>query len=249
MGRMICDTIKQEQSKNNDKKIVCGISRVEHTNETFPIFSWDDMNDFNDKADVLIDFSHASNLSKIITYCIERNIPAVIGTTGFDNVDEEKIRIASETIPIFKSANMSIGINIVNLVLENIAEILFSNNFDIEILEKHHNKKVDIPSGTSLMFAETIKKIVKEHNETILNINTERKSQRIKNEIGIASIRCGDIVGEHSIIFAGSGESLEIKHNATSRKIFSIGALNAAMFITSQSPGLYSMRDLFKLKT
>ncbi len=217
-------------------EVVCGIS-TRNAKDSFPIF--DDINNFSGYADVLIDFSTALAVPKIIDYCVKRKIPAVICTTGIDAETEKKICDAAKIIPIFKSANMSLGINIVNLILEQVAKTLFDLNFDIEILEKHHNQKIDAPSGTALLLADTIKKSIGN-----LDYKFQRNNLRQKNEIGISCVRGGTIVGEHSIIFAGIDETIEIKHCAQSREIFAFGAIKAAEFILNKPPQLYSMRDM-----
>lgn len=220
-------------------KIVCGISQEIDNTKQFPVY--DDIFKFNGDADVLIDFSIATAVPKIIDYCTQKKIPAVICTTGIDNTTQKKIEYSAKIIPIMQSANMSIGINIINLILERISKVLFDMNFDIEILEKHHNKKIDSPSGTALLLADTINKSL----ENKLEYSFDRNHQRQKNELGISCIRGGTIVGEHSIIFAGPNENIEIKHTAYSREIFAIGALKAAEFIINKPNGLYSMKDLF----
>lgn len=234
MGKTVVDLVSQSQHE-----IVCGISSHEGKNRDFMIL--DDINKFDLKADVLIDFSVASATSNFIYYCTKKNIPAVICTTGLDKKTDDLIINASHEIAIFKSANMSLGINIINLILQKFSQMLFDFNFDIEILEKHHNKKLDAPSGTALLFADTIKKSVRES----LNLDYSHNHLRNKNDIGIASIRGGTIVGEHEIIFAGTNETIQIKHTAQSREIFALGAIKAGEFIINKTAGLYSMQDMF----
>ena len=234
MGKTVVDLVSQSQHE-----IVCGISSHEKKNRDFMILA--DINKFDLKADVLIDFSVASATSNFIYYCTKKNIPAVICTTGLDKKTDDLIIKASHEIAIFKSANMSLGINIINLILQKFSQMLFDFNFDIEILEKHHNKKLDAPSGTALLFADTIKKSVRES----LNLDYSRNHLRNKNDIGIASIRGGTIVGEHEIIFAGTNETIQIKHTAQSREIFALGAIKAGEFIINKTAGLYSMQDMF----
>lgn len=232
MGQVLSDIAAQKN------EIVCGISPGTKHNLLFPVL--DDLKKFTGLADVLIDFSTAEAVANIIDCCVHRKLPAVICTTGFDEWTEKKIDDAAKIVPIFKSANMSIGINIVDFVLRRISKTLFDMDFDIEIFEKHHNKKIDAPSGTALLLAETIKKSVGDD----LNYVTQRNYLRNKNELGISCMRGGTIIGEHSVIFAGQNENVEIKHIAQSREIFAIGALKAAEFILNKPPGLYSMQDL-----
>ena len=235
MGKVVVELAKQKKHE-----IVCGISRNEKKNHDFIIL--DDINKFVGKADVLIDFSVADATSNFVCYCAEKKIPAVICTTGLDSKTENLIIDTAKKIPIFKSANMSLGVNIIALILKNFSRILFDLNFDIEILEKHHNKKLDAPSGTALLLAEMIKKSVKQD----LNLDYERNHLRNKNDLGIVSIRGGNIVGEHEIIFAGQNETIEIKHIAQSREIFALGAIKAGEFILNKNSGLYSMQDMLK---
>lgn len=233
MGQVLSRIAKEKYN------IVCGISKDIGRQEKFPVY--DDIYKFNGNADVLIDFSIACAVPKIINYCCEKKIPAVICTTGIDDNIQKKIDEATKIIPIMQSANMSIGINVVNYILEKISSVLYNMDFDIEILEKHHNKKIDSPSGTALLLAKTI-------NETLdnkLEYTEQRNHKREKNELGISCIRGGTIVGEHSVIFAGMDENIEIKHVAQSREIFAIGALKAAEFILNKPAGLYTMKDLF----
>ena len=235
MGKTVVNLVNQSKHE-----IVCGISSHEKKNHDFIIL--DDIDKFDLNADILIDFSVANATSNFVAYCAKKNIPAVICTTGLSKQTEDLIISASHEIPIFKSANMSLGINIINLILQNFSQMLFDFNFDIEILEKHHNKKLDAPSGTALLFADTIKKSIKQD----LNLDYSRNHLRNKNDIGIASIRGGNIVGEHEIIFAGQNETIQIKHTAQSREIFALGAIKAGEFILNKPAGLYSMQDIFK---
>lgn len=233
MGQVLC---KIASEKFN---IACGIAKHIENSMPFPIY--DDIYKFNGSADVLIDFSIASAVSKIIDYCRQKKIPAVICTTGIDDATQKKIDEAAKIIPIMQSANMSIGVNVVNCILKKISAALYDMDFDIEIVEKHHNKKVDSPSGTALLLAKTINNSLDNKLEYV----SDRNHKRQKNELGISCVRGGTIVGEHSIIFAGENENIEIKHTAQSREIFAIGALKAAQFILNKPAGLYSMDDLF----
>lgn len=235
MGKVVVELAKQKKHE-----IVCGISRHEKKNHDFIIL--DDINKFDGQADVLIDFSVANATNNFVYYCVEKKIPAVICTTGLNDKTENLIIEAAKKIPIFKSANMSLGINIIALILKNFSQMLFDFDFDIEILEKHHNKKLDAPSGTALLLAEMIKKSVKQN----LKLDYERNHLRNKDDLGIVSVRGGNIVGEHEIIFAGQNETIEIKHIAQSREIFALGAIKAGEFILNKNSGLYSMQDILK---
>ncbi len=194
--------------------------------------------------DVIIDFSSHSSLSKLLKYAMKDNCKLVIGTTGYTDKEEKAIEAASGEIAIFKSSNMSIGINVINAVLKEVTEVL-GKNADIEIVEMHHNKKKDSPSGTAKMFYQTIKSVL---SEVMLVYGRKGDNVRAKNEIGMHSIRAGGIFGVHDIIFANEDEVLELKHTALSRKAFARGALMAAEFISKKKRGLYSMRALLKEK-
>ena len=196
----------------------------------------------NEIGDVIIDFSHFSRLDSLLDFAAEKNIPLVIATTGYDKIIEEKIRQTAEKIPVLLSSNMSLGINLMQGILEKIVPILYGN-YDIEVVETHHNKKLDSPSGTAKTLADTIENSCKE----ALKREYGRKGmhKREKNEIGIHSLRGGTITGEHSVLFCGNDEVIEIKHTALSKKIFAEGALKATEFLKEKEAGLYSMQDIF----
>ncbi|HEX2938711.1 MAG TPA: 4-hydroxy-tetrahydrodipicolinate reductase [Ruminiclostridium sp.] len=236
MGHVVSGII----SEREDCKIVAGFDIDSGIKETFPVMSEPDQ--FDGNADVIIDFSHPSFLPKLLSFAKEKKIPAVIATTGMNDAQIEMIKEASNEVPIFFSANMSLGVNLI-LSLAKKATALLSPDFDIEIVEKHHNQKVDAPSGTALMIADSISSVLSQKPEYVFDRHSDRK-KRTKNEIGIHSIRGGTIVGEHDIIFAGKDELIEIKHTAMSKQIFAVGAVNAAVFLTKSTTGLYNMGDL-----
>ncbi len=188
-----------------------------------------------------MDFSRPDALDSLIEYGKENNIGIVFCTTGYSDEQIKKINDLSKILPIFRSANMSIGINVVNNILKNISSLLYKN-FDIEIVEKHHNQKVDSPSGTAILLADTIKDTIPDNIEFVNG--REGIKKRVHNEIGIHSIRGGSIVGEHEILFAGQGETIEIKHTAISREVFAIGALKACEFMYKKNAGLYNMDNV-----
>ena len=208
----------------------------------FPIYN--NFNDISENIDCIIDFSHPSVLDDLLDYAVTKKIPAVICTTGLSKEQISKIEFCSKTIPIFFSANMSIGVNlIIDLVCR--ASKILDNNFDIEIIEKHHNQKIDAPSGTALAIADAISDTVSFNPQYTYDRHSVRK-KRDKSEIGIHAVRGGNIVGEHSVIFAGTDEVIEIKHSATSKEVFAVGAVRAALFMTGRTPALYNMTDLIK---
>lgn len=194
----------------------------------------------NEKGDIIIDFSHFSRIPNMLKFAVNNNIPIVICTTGYDDKILSQIKEASSKIPILLSSNTSIGINLMNDLVSKMAENL--NGFDIEIIETHHNKKVDSPSGT----AKTLFNAINQTLENKMNLINGREGnhKRDKNEIGIHSIRGGSVVGEHRVIFYGDDEAIEIKHSAMSKKIFVYGAIKAAKFLIGKNPNLYSMKDV-----
>ncbi|MGL5052906.1 MAG: 4-hydroxy-tetrahydrodipicolinate reductase [Cetobacterium sp.] len=198
--------------------------------------------DINEEIDVVIDFSHSSKLDDLIENCVNRKYPLVIATTGYTGITLGKIVKASKIIPILLSSNTSLGINAVNGILKTLVPKMESN-FDIEIIEKHHNKKIDSPSGTAITLLETIQNSLKERYSVVYG--REGIVKRNQKEVGIHSIRGGTIVGEHTIIFAGEDEIIEVTHKALSKKIFAIGALKCAEFLKGKEAKLYTMEDIF----
>lgn len=196
----------------------------------------------DETGDVIIDFSHFSRLDTLLDYANLKKIPLVIATTGYSNEIYDKIVETSKNIPILLSSNMSLGVNLMQDILEKIVPILYGN-YDIELIEKHHNKKVDSPSGTAKTILDVIEKGCDEKMERVYG--REGIKKREKNEIGVHVVRGGTIVGEHSVMFCGNDEIIEIKHTALSKKIFGMGALQAGKFLTKQKPGLYGMKDIF----
>jgi len=237
MGKMIT----QSSYKFENLTIVAGIDVNTNTTLPYPVFN--NINECNIDADVVLDFSRPAALPSLAKYCINNNMPIVICTTGFDIEGENIISNLSKKVAVFRSANMSVGINVINNILKKISSYLYEG-FDIELIEKHHNQKIDAPSGTALMLANTIKSSIKK--ETIFSHGRVGECKRHKKEIGIHAIRGGNIVGEHDIIFAGQGEIIEIKHSAISREVFAIGALDACKFIHGKREGLYNMDNIIE---
>lgn len=238
MGNSIAKAIE----KSPKSVIIAGVDINFEKPKSFPVF--DNIEKINQPADVIIDFSNPSALSSILCYSKKNKIPAVICTTGLSCEQIENIKKASYEVPIFYSRNMSLGINLI-LELANTATKVLGKNFDIEIIEKHHNQKIDAPSGTALMIAEEISNSLKEKVQYVFD-RTKIRAPRAKNEIGIHSIRGGSIPGDHEVIFAGKDEVITLSHHAGSRDIFALGSLHAAEFIISQRPGLYCMKDMIK---
>lgn len=239
MGQVLANEVKED----NDMSLIAGVDvNALNTQSNFKVYNH--IFDCNDAIDVIIDFSHPSSLSDLLKYAIEKNIALVIGTTGLTNDDMDKIKTASEKIPVFYSANMSLGINVLASILKDITPVL-EDTFDIEIVEKHHNKKIDAPSGTAYLLAEAINSTLEDKKDYVFDRHL-KKEARDKNEIGIHSIRGGTIVGEHTVIFAGCDEVIEIKHSASSKKIFAQGAIKAAKFVYNKENGFYNMEKLMK---
>lgn len=238
MGRVISEMLADD----NAAQIVCGVD-VNTQPATYPVYA--DLMEYCADADVLIDFSNPSALNNILTYCERFSIPAVLCATGYTSEQLERIESASEVIPVFRSGNMSIGINLMLDLIQRTVGVL-GDGYDIEIIEKHHNKKLDAPSGTALMLADAANKARGGNMEYVCDRSAVR-SQRQKQEIGISSIRGGTIVGEHEIIFSGHDEVISITHSIGSREIFASGAIKAARFMAEvHTPGLYSMADVIQ---
>jgi len=199
------------------------------------------LEDLSVKPDVMIDFSHFSNLEKILPWITANNVPTLIATTGHTEESLQKINKASETVAILKATNTSLGVNLVTELLGSLVSTL--EDWDIEVIEKHHNKKIDAPSGTAQSLLEKINDTLTTKRE--LTYGREGICPRKKEEIGVHVIRGGTIVGEHSVIFAGEDEVIEVKHEAHSKMVFVNGALKGATWLYNQKPGLYTMKDIF----
>ena len=238
MGTVLTNII----GDRDDMEVVAGISRnPDNSNNPYPVYS--NFDDIVEEVDVVIDFSNPSTLKDLLEYGVSKNIPLVIATTGFSPEDIRSIEEASKNIPILYSQNMSLGINLL-VSLAKKAALTLGESFDIEIIEKHHNKKVDAPSGTAYMIAEGINESL--NNSKSYNFGREGKNElRHKDEIGIHAIRGGTIPGEHSVLFAGLDEVIELKHSALSKNVFAQGGVVAAKFIVNKENRLYSMKDIF----
>ena len=240
MGRMI-----QSCSEDfDDIEVIAGVDINDKNSGGLTIYKTLDNVTF--PVDVLIDYSHPSLLDSVLSYSLKYKVPAVIATTGLSQEQKDNIKEASEECAIFFSANMSLGINLISELLKKAAPVL-KDTFDIEIVEKHHNRKLDAPSGTALLLADTINSSVDVPYQYIYDRHSVRKA-RDKKEIGIHSIRGGTIVGDHDVIFAGDDEIITISHSAQSRRVFANGSLEAAHFIAGKEKGLYSMPDLISDK-
>lgn len=239
MGKMITEC----SSKFNGLEIVAGIDKFP-SDASYPIF--ESIKDLNVDYDVLLDFSRAEALHDLLEVTEKNGKPLVICSTGFSDEDLALIDEKSKSLKLFKSGNMSFGINLIVSLLKKVTPLLYGN-YDIEIIEKHHNQKVDAPSGTAIMLADAAKNSLKDTTKYVYG--REGNSKREENEIGIHAIRGGSIVGDHDVIFAGTGEVIELSHKAISREVFAVGALKACEYMaTVTTPGLYDMNDVIGLE-
>lgn len=237
MGQEITRLIKCEE----DAVIAAGIDLNETTENGYPVFT--SFLDCNVEADVIIDFSSPKNLDEMLEYARKNGLAVVLCTTGLSEEDIKTVQRAAEDIPVLRSANMSLGINTVIKLLQTAAKILSTSGFDIEIVEKHHNQKLDAPSGTALALADAMNEVLGGQYNYVYDRSRELK-KRNEKEIGISAVRGGSIVGDHEVLFAGTDEVIEIKHTAYSRAIFAKGAIHAAKFLHGKAPGMYQMSDV-----
>lgn len=235
MGQVICRLTETDP----EARIVCGVDISGEKKNDFPVYT-----EFNSeiKGDAIIDFSHPSALTGTLEFARSARIPAVIATTGFSPEQKAELGAAAKDVPVFFSANMSLGVNLLIQLAQRAAQLL-EDSFDIEIVEKHHNQKIDAPSGTALAIADAINAVSRSDNEYVFDRHNVRK-KRGKREIGIHAVRGGTIVGEHTVIFAGQDEVVELTHRAASKEIFAVGAVKAAKFMVGKAPGMYDMKDL-----
>lgn len=236
MGRVIADLVKQDASC----RIVAGIDPAKPELD-FPVFASPAECDIH--ADVIIDFSTASAVPALLDFSQQQNIPVVICTTALSEETLAKLKETAKSVAVLRSANMSIGINLLLDLVQRAANILYDANFDIEIIEKHHNQKIDAPSGTAMALADAINEAMDEKFHYVYD-RSEKREKRERTEIGIHAIRGGNIVGEHDVLFAGRDEVITLSHHASSREVFAVGAVKAAKFLAEQPAGLYTMKDV-----
>ncbi|MBP7320111.1 MAG: 4-hydroxy-tetrahydrodipicolinate reductase [Lachnospiraceae bacterium] len=239
MGKMIAELCKDQ----DQVAVVAGIDPGNCDGLDFPVYQ--SIKECQKEADVVIDFSTAPAVPQLIQDCVEKKLPLVLCTTGISEEGMSQVQAASMEIPILRSANMSLGINVLMQALQDIAKKLDHKGFDIEIVEKHHNQKIDAPSGTALALANAMEEALEDSYEYVYdrsNLHQARKS----NEIGISAVRGGSIPGEHDIIFAGLDEVITIRHTAYSRRIFAKGAVEAAKFLKGKAPGFYQMQHVIE---
>lgn len=238
MGRVVTACV----DGRDDCKIVAGVDLNAVMLADYPVYT--DLHDITQEADVIIDFSRPTALSGIISFAADKGLACVLATTGYDERQTELIRSAAEKLPVFFSFNMSLGINLL-IELAKKATAVLGDSFDIEIVEAHHNQKVDAPSGTAVMLANAVNDSLSEPYELTYDRHSLHEARQ-KKEIGMHSVRGGTIVGEHEVIFAGRDEVVKLSHSAHSKEIFAVGAVKAAIFVAKRPAGLYSMSDMLK---
>jgi 4-hydroxy-tetrahydrodipicolinate reductase len=236
MGRVVTDIV----SRGSDISIVAGIDLCGHLKVSYPVFN--DPADFTGDADVVLDFSNPTALDGLLFYCKSKSTPLILCATGYSPEQIDTIEQASKQIPIFRSGNMSVGINLLADLIKRACAVL-GEDFDVEIIERHHRRKVDAPSGTAIMLADAASSALPYDADYVYERESIRKP-RDKHEIGISAMRGGTIVGVHDVIFAGLDEVIEFRHTAASRDVFAVGALRAVRFITGKPAGLYNMKDV-----
>lgn len=237
MGQMITGLIAADA----DIEIVAGIDASDHIKNTYPVFQ--NIADCDVEADVVIDFCAASAVDKLLDYCVERKLPCVLCTTGLSEAQLVHVDEAAKKTAVLKSANMSLGINMLLKILKEAAQVLVPAGFDIEIVEKHHRLKLDAPSGTALALADTINEEFDNQYEYMYD-RSQKRERRNDKEIGISAVRGGTIVGDHDVIFAGEDEVITFSHRAYSKALFAKGAIQAAKLLKGKPAGRYDMKDV-----
>ena len=240
MGRFVCQAV----ADNPETEVLFGVDAYGESPCSFPVYK--SFDEATEKPDAIIDFSNPSALDGLLAYALQNGVPCVLCTTGYSPEQREQIKRAGESIAVSHSGNMSLGINLLIELAKRAAKVL-GGSFDIEIVEKHHNRKVDAPSGTALMIADGISDELDREPQYVYERHTYRR-KRSQNEIGIHAVRGGTIVGEHEVIFAGHDEVITLTHQAQSREVFAVGAVNAAVFLAGKPAGSYDMGDLLASK-
>lgn len=237
MGQVISNLIAADETV----ELVAGIDARDNVQNPYPVFT--NIEECNVEADCLIDFSAAPAVDKMLDFCVARKLPCVLCTTGLSEGQLEKVKAASKQIALLKSANMSLGINLLLKLLKDAAGVLAPAGFDMEIVEKHHNMKVDAPSGTALALADAINGEFDNEYEYVFD-RSARRQKRPGKEIGISAVRGGTIVGDHDVIFAGADEVITFSHTAYSKAVFGKGAIQAAKFLAGKAAGMYDMSNV-----
>lgn len=238
-GRM-GKVLQQMIAIDPDLTIVAGVDPHSTEPTDFPLYNH--LSEVKEEVDLVLDYSHHSGVPELINYCVEKEWPLVVATTGLDNNTIAMLEVAAKVIPVFQSANMSLGINVLVKALQAIAPVL-EDDFNIEIIEKHHNQKKDAPSGTALLLADAVNDVL-ETKKTYIYGRAGTENSNPMSEMGIHAVRGGTIPGEHTVLFAGPDEIIEFKHTALSRDIFASGTIKAGKFLLTQPAGFYHMQDL-----
>lgn len=239
MGRTITDLVKGQ----NDITIVAGVDKYDGVKQDYPVYR--DLDEVGEEADVIVDFAAAGAVDHLLDYCSERKMPVVLCTTGLTEEQVGRVSLAAEKTAVLRSANMSLGVNLLMKLVKEAARTLAEAGFDMEIVEKHHNQKLDAPSGTAIALADSINEAVENSYGYTYDRSRERK-KREKKEIGISAVRGGTIVGEHEVLFAGIDEVIEFKHTAYSRSVFAKGAIEAAKYLSGKPAARYDMSDVIQ---
>ena len=237
MGQVISGLV----AADNEAEIVAGVDVYDQVKNTYPVFKT--IEECNVEADAVIDFSNAAGVDRLLDYCAEKKLPVVLCTTGLSEEQLAHVKAASEKTAVLKSANMSLGINMLLKLLKEAAAVLAPAGFDIEIVEKHHNQKVDAPSGTALALADAINEEFDNSYEYVYD-RSQVRQKRSEKEIGISAVRGGTIVGDHDVIFAGADEVITFSHRAYSKAVFGKGAVQAAKLLAGKPAGMYDMSDV-----
>ncbi len=239
MGQVITGLVKGDEQI----RFVAGVDTYTGIQNDYPVF--ENIGACSVEADVVIDFSNAAAVDGVLDYCVERQVPVVLCTTGLSEEQLGRVAAASEKVAVLRSANMSLGINLLLKLLKEATKVLAPAGFDMEIVEKHHNQKLDAPSGTALALADAMNSAMEDAYEYKYDRSRERK-KRDAHEIGIMAVRGGTIVGEHEVIYAGADEVIEVKHTAYSKTVFGKGAVEAAKFLAGKPAGMYDMSDVIR---
>ena len=237
MGQVISKIVEETEGA----VMACGVDRVDDGHNDYPVFT--DINACDVEVDAIIDFSAAPAVDGLLDFAVERQIPVVLCTTGLSDEQLERVHEASKKTAVLRSANMSLGVNTLFKVLKSMTKLLADAGFDIDIVEKHHRRKLDAPSGTAIALAEAVNEPLDNEYEFVYD-RSQRREQRPKKEIGISAVRGGTIVGEHEVIFAGTDEVITFKHTAYSRAVFAKGSITAAKYLKGKAAGLYDMSDV-----
>lgn len=240
MGRMIAEIVKADENV----VIAAGVDTYTGIANDYPVFDAIEKCDVD--VDVVVDFSNAGAIDALLDYCVEKKLPVVLCTTGLSDEQLARVNEASKQIAILKSANMSLGINLLLKLLKDAAKVLAPVGYDVELVERHHNQKLDAPSGTALALADSVNEALNNEYHYVYD-RSQVRQKREKKEIGISAVRGGTIVGEHEVIFAGTDEVIEFRHTAYSRSVFAKGAVEAGKFLAGKTPGMYDMGDVVGL--